>query len=136
MKYLRALFESRPIITRLPASDIINENPGNWIQKTKSMAAISEDSTYAIVYYPNDTITLKINVGRISGTKARAWWYNPRDGKVYNAENKQTQQPFDTLDCDKEQVIAFSPPGDHGVKDWVLILDDTDGGHGEPLVNN
>ncbi len=53
-------------------------------------------------------------MGKISGEKVKAWWYNPRNGSVEllgEFENKGNN--------------SFDPPGEkQNGNDWVLVLDD------------
>lgn len=125
MKYLKKLFESRTFADRVPAQEMIKGETGNWATRQKSMASISKDSTWAIIYFPNDTSRRSIHVGIISGGKANAWWYNPRDGKCYSEENIETDRPFGIFTSEGNQVYEFDPPGYEGFNnDWVLVLDD------------
>ena len=68
MIYLKRLFESRPFYERLPAPDLIADPPGDWTTGQKAMAGIARDSTWAVVYFPSDTSTHRINTGIIKGT--------------------------------------------------------------------
>ncbi len=108
MKYVRALFESRPFDKLVPDQSIIygvNPDGENHIR-----AAGSTDHSYLIVYLSNGQ-DVKINMKKISGEKVIAWWYNPATGEttqVGEFKNKGIQQ--------------FSSP-EKG-KDRVLVLDD------------
>ncbi len=125
MKYLKNLFESRSFTERVPAQEMIEGDSGDWASKQKAMAGISKDSTWAIVYFPNDTSRRRIHVGIISGDKVNAWWYNPRDGKCYSQENVETDLPFGVYTSEGNRVYEFDPPGYEGLNnDWVLVLDD------------
>ena len=117
MKYIKQLFEARPFSERIPAQEMIVDAPGDWAALQKTMAGIARDSTWAIVYFPNDTSGHKIRVGSISGEQIDAWWYNPRDGKCYTAENEETDQPFAEYASDGDQVNEFDPPGENARTD-------------------
>jgi len=52
-------------------------------------------------------------MGKISGTKVTAWWFNPRTG---------TTQSFGTFD--NTGVKEFTCPSEDFGSDWVLVLDD------------
>jgi hypothetical protein len=125
MQYLKKLFESRSFSERIPAQEMIEGITGDWAKKQKVMAGISKDSTWAVVYFPNDTINRSIKLGTISGDKVNAWWYNPRDGKCYTLKNIESDQPFAEYTKKENKVIEFNPPGSEGLNnDWVLVLDD------------
>jgi len=133
MQYLKQLFESRSFADRVPAQEIIVDVPGEWATGQKAMAGISNDSTWAIVYFPNDTSRHRIRMAVISGEKVNAWWYNPRDGRCYTEENSESEQPFAVYKQIDQSELEFDPPGDLGYKhDWVLVLDDAAMNYSKP----
>jgi hypothetical protein len=133
MLYLKKLFESRSFSDRVPAQDMIVGAPGDWATGQKAMAGMSNDSTWAIIYFPNDTSMRSIRVGIISKEKVNAWWYNPRDGKCYTEENTATDQPFAVYTSFDYPALEFDPPGDEGLNnDWVLVLDNARKGYSKP----
>ena len=72
-------------------------------------------------------------MGSISGEQIDTWWYNPRDGKCYTAENVETDQPFAEYASDGDQVNEFDPPGNKGItNDWILVLDNVNAGYLKP----
>jgi hypothetical protein len=119
MTYLMNLIESRPILARVPDQSIISgTNPGGMsydhIQATRG-----ED--YLFVYIPTGR-NFQINMGKISGTEVKGWWYDTRDG---SAEEIGT--------FDNEGTREFDPPGEPAVgNDWVLALDDVNAGYPAP----
>ncbi len=133
MKYLKKLFEYRSFSERIPAQEMIEGEPGDWATLHKAMAGIAKDSTWAIVYFPNDTRKHNIRLGIISGNRTNAWWYNPRDGKCYTSENVETDHPFAEFASKGDQVYEFDPPGNRGpTNDWILILDEVNAGYLKP----
>ena len=79
MGIMRRLFESRPWHTLEPDQGLIvaGQGPGeHHIQ-----AARAADGTFLFVYIPRGD-TLTIDLTRIKGDKAAAYWFNPRDGKA------------------------------------------------------
>ncbi len=76
MKYLRALMESRPILDRIPDQELLAENyrGANHQQATRG-------NDYAFIYSPYG-LKIKVKMGRITGDKVRASWYNPRTVKT------------------------------------------------------
>ena len=116
MQHARALLESRPFLTRIPADDLLVPSeiptalPGSG--RYHFAATRDTDGSYGMVYAPVGR-AFKVRLDRISGTKIKAWWFNPRDGKA---------KAIGTFK--NEGVSEFTPP-DHGeMRDWVLVLDD------------
>jgi len=72
-------------------------------------AARSADGGTVMAYLPT-TRTITIEMGKVSGTLAAAWWFNPRTGQATSGGKFAT--------TGKKQ---FTPPADG---DWVLVLDD------------
>jgi hypothetical protein len=71
-----------------------------------------------IAYIPGARMTATVDMTRISGSTANAWWYDPRTGAstpigTYNTTGTRTFTPADTNDC-------------------VLVLDDASQGYGPP----
>ncbi|MDP8246076.1 MAG: glycoside hydrolase family 140 protein [Candidatus Hinthialibacter antarcticus] len=117
MIHLRKLMESRPFFDRVPDPSLIAEgqfDDGRHLQATRG-------KDYAFVYVPYGT-NFKLNMGKISGDKSNAWWFNPRDGKA-----------GELFEVKNEGVYEFDPPGEpKRGNDWVLVLDDASKGY-KPL---
>jgi hypothetical protein len=109
MMHVRDLIESRPFLTRVPDQSLIAVDVGDGpehIQATKG-----ED--YAFIYLPYGQ-NVRVTLGKISGQKVRAWWFDPRTGRAESAgtfDNRGTKE-FDPPDQPKRG------------NDWVLVLDD------------
>lgn len=116
MRYARALLESRPFLTRVPADDVIVEGrvptsvPGAG--RYRFAATRDIDGTYAMVYAPVGR-TFTVRMSTIKGSRVRAWWFNPRDGHAASIGT------FPNVG-DRE----FTPPDPGEMLDWVLVLDD------------
>jgi hypothetical protein len=116
MQYGRALIESRPFLTRVPADDVIvtgrvpTSVPGSG--RYRFVATRDADGTYAMVYAPiGRAFTVRLDA--IKGKAVRAWWFNPRDG---------TAKEAGTYPATGER--EFTPPDPGELLDWVLVLDD------------
>jgi len=108
MQYLRNLIESRPFLDRVPdQSLLVNELPGlDHIRATRG-------KDYAFIYTPTGR-EFRVNMGKISGDRVKAYWYDPRTGKAsYIGE------------YDNEGTDLFVPPSTGDGNDWVLVLDDS-----------
>ncbi len=68
--------------------------------------------SYAFVYAPVGR-PFKVRMNAIAGSKVRAWWFNPRDGKATRIGEFNNSE-------DRE----FIPPDKGELLDWILVLDD------------
>lgn len=116
MQHARALLESRPFLSRIPDDDVLAKNaiPTALPGAGRYHFAATRDSngSYAMVYAPVGR-SFKVNLGKISGAKVKAWWFNPRNGKA---------DAIGTFDTGGER--EFVPPDPGEMLDWVLVLDD------------
>ncbi|AWM42505.1 DUF4038 domain-containing protein [Gemmata obscuriglobus] len=124
MQHGRRLIESRPYLTRVPDdSVIVADEVGTSVPGagTRRFAATrDEKGTFAMVYVPIGR-PFTVAMGKVTGPKVKAWWFNPRDGKataVGTFPNTGTR--------------TFTPPADGELLDWVLVLDDESKNFPEP----
>jgi hypothetical protein len=124
MQFGRLLIESRPFLTRVPDPDIVvtDRVPTSVPGTGRYHFAATRDSSgsYAMVYAPVGR-KFKVRMDKISGSKVKAWWFNPRNG-----EAKLIGEFPNTGERE------FLPPdaGEH--LDWVLVLDDASKQFAEP----
>lgn len=110
MRFLKALMLSRPFITRIPDQSLI-ETPQQ--AGAEFMVATRDISgSYAMIYLPLGK-ELSVNLKKLSGSKIKATWYNPRNGESVKGG-----------EISKSGSAKFSPPSFGKGNDWVLILDD------------
>jgi hypothetical protein len=115
MQYARALMESRPYLSRVPDQSLLAEDlPG-----VDHISATRGDG-YLFVYSPIGK-RFTVRMGKISGAKVNATWYNPRDGAARPAGS------FDNAGAQE-----FTPPSEGFGSDWVLVLDDAARGFPPP----
>jgi hypothetical protein len=111
MMHVRNLLESRPFLTRIPDQSLISGGTGTGGRHIQS----TRGKSYAFIYIPYGQ-NVKVNLGKISGQKVKAWWFNPRSGQaklIGTFSNRGTRE--------------FDPPGKSAREnDWVLVLDDAD----------
>jgi len=116
MRHGRALIESRPFLTRVPADDVIvaahvpTSVPGAG--RHRFVATRDTDRTYAMVYAPVGR-RFAVRMSVIAGSKVKAWWFDPRTGRATDAgvfANTGERE--------------FTPPDAGELLDWVLVLDD------------
>jgi hypothetical protein len=107
MQYVRALIESRPFLSRVPDQSIV-ENALDGFDRIQA----TRGDGYAFIYSGQGR-PFTVNMGKISGEKVIAYWYNPRNGSATSIgtfDNKGKQE--------------FTAPSEGFGSDWVLILDD------------
>lgn len=107
MKYLRRLIESRPMLDRVPDQSLITDGLGahDRIQSTRG-------KDYLFVYTTQGK-PITVNLGKISGKEAVAFWYNPKNGETKDDSRFQNTGQK-----------TFTPPGSGYGQDWVLVIDD------------
>jgi hypothetical protein len=116
MQFGRKLIESRPFLTRVPDDSMIASNnvpssiPGAG--RYHFAATRDESGSYAMIYAPVGR-KFSVQMEKITGSKVKGWWFNPRDGSAKSIGT-----------FDNKGVREFIPP-DHGeMIDWILVLDD------------
>lgn len=108
--HLKNLILSRPFFERIPDQSIIAGGNG----KKYDYVIATRGKSYLFVYTYNGR-SFEINLGKISGSKVKAYWYNPRNGSskligiLANAGIKEFDPPANKKDGN----------------DWVLVIDDT-----------
>jgi hypothetical protein len=116
MQFARRLLESRPFLSRIPDDSILVKDrvatavPGSG--RYRFAATRDSSGSYAMVYAPAGR-AFRLRMDKIAGSKARAWWFNPRDGEA---------ALIDTFSTTGEH--EFVPPNRGEGLDWVLVLDD------------
>jgi len=111
MVRLKALFESRPWHELVPDDkhEVVLDGLGEFHGLDYLAAARTADGATVIAYMPTAR-TITVDLSRISGNAAQAWWFNPRTGKT-DSIGKRPGGSRQT----------FTPPSEG---DWVLVLDD------------
>ncbi|WP_346857843.1 glycoside hydrolase family 140 protein [uncultured Draconibacterium sp.] len=108
MHFLKDLILSKPYFDRVPDQSLIADGQG---EKYDYQVA-TRGNDFALIYTYNGR-EMKISMGKISGEKVTASWFNPRNGEITEIgeyENNGTQN--------------FDPPGEiEDGNDWVLVLD-------------
>ncbi len=108
MQYVRNLVESRPMLARVPDQSLVVD-----AKTGADYIAATRGDGYAFIYSGLGR-AFTVNLGKISGDRVTAWWFNPRNGaaeKIDTFENKGTRE--------------FTPHPHSGLgTDNVLVLDD------------
>ncbi|MEZ5402018.1 MAG: glycoside hydrolase family 140 protein [Bryobacteraceae bacterium] len=116
MQYVRALVESRPFLERIPDQSLVAAplDGADYIAATRGTA-------YAFIYTAQGR-PITVALGKITGERVRAWWFNPRNGSADEIgvfENRGLRE--------------FQPPSLGGFgADAVLVLDDAARNWGAP----
>jgi hypothetical protein len=119
IQFVRYLIESRPQFLREPDNSIIvGDSSDRATDRDTAMRA--SDGSYAFVYTQQGK-TVTVNLGKLSGTKITAWWYDPRTGNATKID-----------EFAKTDSRAFTPPANPPAGDWVLVLDNAAKGYPAP----
>ncbi|MCF6243565.1 MAG: glycoside hydrolase family 140 protein [Sulfurovum sp.] len=107
MSHLSKLMRSRPLLYRIPDQTMV---------ENVSTAISTRGVGFGFIYLPwGGSVT--VNLGKISGTQVKAWWFNPKTGdatEISIYDNTGTQ--------------VFHTVND----DMVLVLDDTSRNYNVP----
>jgi hypothetical protein len=108
MGYLRALMESRSMLDRVPDQSLLAGGAGEGAEHIRA----TRGDGYALFYTPTGK-PFRVRLEKLSSSKVKAWWFDPRTGKATAAR----QYP-------REGERGFTPPGAPGVgNDWILVLE-------------
>jgi hypothetical protein len=117
MVHLRRLLESRPFFTRAPDDSLIVSPNGSGAAHL--CATRAEDGRYALVYFPDAVRSATVDLGKVTGTEVRAWFYDPHTGRSQVVGEYADKGPRE-----------FTTPLEW--HDWVLVLDDAAAGFPAP----
>jgi len=120
MTHVRNIFESRPFIGpyRIPDQGIIMSDKGTVDDRIQAVTA--SDKSYHIIYITNGR-SFEMDLSQMSGKRLICWWYNPRDGKIYDNKFRASTRPF--ISFSDKKTYRFDPPGEME-NDWILVIDD------------
>jgi hypothetical protein len=130
MQYLRALMESRPMLTRVPDQWLIVNDPMSTTERIQ--AARSSDGSYIFVYTSTGKpvrVRLRDKIyDKLAGKAYKAWWYDPRNGTAtLIGEFPRTEAGDRESDVHRGDISReFTPPSSGPGNDWVLVLDDAE----------
>lgn len=112
MHHLKDLILSRPFLERVPDQSLILNNG-----KRYDRVAATRGTSYAIAYSYTGK-PFRVQLGKISGRRVRAAWFDPRTGQT---------QSIGTFA--NRGARLFTPPGVPAPgNDWALVLDDAEKG--------
>jgi hypothetical protein len=116
MGLMRRLFELRPWYKMVPDQSVIASGQGEGEDHVQ--AARAADGSFLIAYLPHGN-PLGIHMDKLSGKKAHARWYDPRDGKW-----------TDIGVYENTGMREFTAPAKSDHADWVLVIEDEEKGYG------
>jgi uncharacterized protein DUF4038/malectin (di-glucose binding ER protein)/collagenase-like protein with putative collagen-binding domain len=119
MSYLRKVLIARPWQTLIPDTTHTSVTAGyGELGATNYVTAARASNGATLIAYLPSARGVTVNMTRVSGTSAKAWWLNP-------ATNAATS--IGTFSTQGSKV--FTPPGSG---DWLLVLDDASRGYLAP----
>ena len=112
MVHLNSLFLSRKWHDLVPDQrhETVTAGLGEFNGLDYLAAGLTSDRSTLIAYLPSAR-EITVDLSRISGNRADAWWFDPRTGTARMAGSYANDGPR-----------PFAPPGEG---DWVLVVDDT-----------
>jgi hypothetical protein len=110
MDYFQRLFRSRSWQTLIPDFEhvVVTSGFGTWGLTDYVTTAITKDGNTIISYLPSGR-TITADLGKISGDKAKCWWYDPSSGKAIKIGTFKTSESH-----------SFTAASE---SDWVLVID-------------
>lgn len=111
MMYWGRLFRSRRWFDLVPDEkhEVVTAGIGEFLGDDYLAAGRTPDGGTVIAYMPTRR-TITVDLSKVSGSQAIAWWYDPRTGKPTSAGSFSTSG-----------AQTFTLPSE---ADWVLVLDD------------
>ena len=129
-KHLRRLLESRPMQQLTPDATMLVSEAGDAGREASYRAVLrAEDGRCAMVYSTRG-LGFELDLSKMVGAAISAWWYSPRDGRLYDGQFEPPGKPFATLEPKGKHT--FTPPTSGLNHDWVLVLDDATAGFVTP----
>jgi len=128
LQFLRALIESRPMLTRIPDQWLVVNDPMSTLDRIQ--ATRSSDGGYIFIYTSTGNpirVRLRDKIyDNLSGKTYRAWWFDPRNGTAsLIGEFPKTAAGDREADLHRGDITKeFTPPSSGPGNDWVLVLDD------------
>jgi chitodextrinase len=118
MIHWKNLFQSRATALLVPdyARTVLTAGFGAY-DAGYAAAARTSDGRTVMVYVPTPR-ALTIDMTKVSGASAIAWWFNPDTGAATEAGTYPTTG-----------TRSFTPPTS---TDWILVIDDASAGYGPP----
>jgi hypothetical protein len=112
MTRLKELFTSRPWYQLVPDDkhEVVVDGLGEFRGLDYLAAARTTDGATVIAYMPTSR-EITVDMTKVAGKEATAWWFDPRTGKSHSIGTVPTSGKH-----------KFAPPGEG---DWVLLLDDS-----------
>jgi len=111
MHYAKALMLSRPYFSRIPDQTVIVGDLGKGEQHLS--ATRDRDGSYMMIYLPQGG-SVVVDMTRLAGPVAVAWWFNPRTGTANRIKG----------DFSTSGTRSFTPATNGSENDWVLVLDE------------
>ena len=108
MRHVRSLIESRPFFDSVPDQDMLGFWP-NFLD-VRCQARRGVNGEFAFVYFTSGREAI-VYTDKLAGPELIAWWFNPRDGKLYDSNNHQTNSPFARIKPAASHTFTPPTPG-------------------------
>ena len=120
LQYASAIFTSKTFVStsRIPDSSLLVNADTSALHHVECSRA--SDDSYVLAY-SSDGSTFNLDLRKLRTSSFNAWWYSPRDGRIYSSANNKLTKPVKIVT--EKQVMQFDPPGLPAEgNDWLLIL--------------
>ena len=116
-------FTDTELLGRVPDQTLLDGSLGSGQEENLLVAMRGRDSRYALVYSTNGR-PIRVNAAQLAAGTADAFWFSPRNGKLYDGGGDQVTGRFASIPTGDDAPIAvFNPPGRPAAgNDWILIL--------------
>ncbi len=116
-------FTDTELLGRVPDQTLLEGSLGSGEDEDLLVAMRGHDSRYALVYSTNGR-AIRFKAAQLAAGTADAFWFSPRNGKLYNGTGDQVTGRFASIPTGDDAPIAvFNPPGRPAAgNDWILIL--------------
>jgi hypothetical protein len=129
LRHLRALIESKPMLSRVPAPELVSTNTRGadaTLSPNLRCATRDEDGTWALVYSTRGE-AIRLHMNLLAAGQANGFWYNPRNGQWRCAGvDREDPQAFvaNVPSGPGAPDRYFHPPGEPADgNDWVLAIE-------------
>jgi hypothetical protein len=115
MGHLRRLMQSRPMPGRISAQQMLLAG-ATEDTPVHPHAMLGENGAYAMIYVPQTSKTMTIDMDLLAGKAHRMWWFEPPTAQVTLIGE------FTRGDYAPDGAHTFTTPATG--EDWVLVIDD------------
>ncbi len=123
IKILRDFLEAVPLMECEPAQGLVCQE--DEIMDEHVQITVHKEKKFLCAYLPSGG-SCSLKAGELESQKLYGWWFNPRDGKCYDAKMQETEvatvYEVTAESAHPDATMTFTAPQQGTEKDWVLLL--------------